>query len=424
MNVDNLAADHLSAILANLKSLNPPQTSTVVFKETLSAQEPEIDKAVPTVDHSIVNVRTSQRTTKRGRGRTHSIKRIPYKKLSTLQDSEELTEFAIVVVYAELPEGYPTGVPQPQNRTSPDNDTDTNSDCDSEESDEDVDGSQELISAQHPVLILINAQGLIQALEGPTGIGATIPLAYLPPFSGLMPILDGVYPASKAEEMVRATRLHWLGPGHRISSRWRNLVEELLKVDLARPAQVYQEVRSGIVETIAFDHLWFLFAPGDLVITPGERCNQAYKVAKVTGGQLIIPEITNSGRGNGQSDNNGNLDDILDPYITQARQRYDELVVECFYYDSDGDILGPTKCQFKVKPYDGEIPISSLPIVPLRTVSGHNQMANDLAKRGLKYLQLTNVSHMYYEGVTSREPEEVQPNSLDLVAGMLVANKL
>jgi hypothetical protein len=82
--------------------------------------------------------------------------------------------------------------------------------------------------------------------------------------------------------------------------------------------------------------------------------------------------------------------------------------VECFYYYSDGELVGPTKCQFIIKHYDGEISIDSLPIFPLRFMETKGKIHQSLAERGSKYMKLTGVSHMYYEGITAREPEEVR----------------
>ncbi|KIA75882.1 hypothetical protein HK57_00324 [Aspergillus ustus] len=268
-----------------------------------------------------------------------------------------------------------------------------------------------------PVLVLINAQYLRYLLEPPTWLDISTPVAHLPPFSGLIPTADlSGFVEGREDKAAAGDRTggdiksgsdrkpmgSWLPEGYVVPPLGRDLLMELFSEDLAPLVSIYRELRSQPLRKIAFEHLCFLFAPGDLVTTPEETCIQAYHVSKATGGTLPIP-IAESTR----SAADDNFQDILAPYLTQARQRREDFIIECFYYDSDGELLGPTKCEFKVKPYEGEIPISSLPVVPLRYASARHAKKSLLAERGLKYMQLTRVSHMYYEGVTSRESEEV-----------------
>ncbi|KAL2825515.1 hypothetical protein BJY01DRAFT_256260 [Aspergillus pseudoustus] len=263
-----------------------------------------------------------------------------------------------------------------------------------------------------PVSVLINAQYLRYLLEPPTWLDISTPVAHLPPFNGLIPTADFSGLRGGREDKAAGDRrgdiqsesgrgpMSWLPDGHLVPSQGRDLLMQLFSEDLAPLVNIYRELRALTVRKIAFEHLCFLFAPGDLVTTPEETCIQAYRVAKATGGTLPIAESTRSG-------GNDNFQDILAPYLTEARQRREDFIIECLYYDSDGELLGPTKCVFKVKPYEGEIPIASLPVVPVRSASARRDVESHIAKRGLRYMKLTSISHMYYEGVTSRESEEV-----------------
>jgi hypothetical protein len=261
---------------------------------------------------------------------------------------------------------------------------------------------------QLPAFNWINSTSIRLQLEPASGANPDVPVVYLPPFDGLISIAESVF-------FTRAERHESDGesdyrPGildprlmlYGIPSEEIRLLASCFEQDLAPLLGEHRKIRAGTASKIIFEHLWFLFSPGDNDVAQDGGCIQAYQVSRVSGGQIVLPE---SDVGHPNWDNY--FVRSLATALTRPRRRYEELVVECFYYYSNSELVGPTKCQFTIKQYDGEISIDSLPIYPLRYLDNQEAIRRSLAGRGSKYMKLTGVSHMYYEWITAREPEEV-----------------
>lgn len=167
-----------------------------------------------------------------------------------------------------------------------------------------------------------------------------------------------------------------------------------------------KKIIDGEFKQLAFEHLWHLFNPGDIVFITkkagGEDYPRAHRVYHVTGGRRAI-----TCREDGNKDDSGGKarDDAggKDYKIGMTNNLY----LDCTSTAFDGEQYFPVGGNYSIKPYEGEKDILELPIYPLRCKSGHELILQSLLQRGKKFRALDRVAHRYYDGLTTTEIEEI-----------------
>ncbi|OJD13722.1 hypothetical protein AJ78_05854 [Emergomyces pasteurianus Ep9510] len=159
------------------------------------------------------------------------------------------------------------------------------------------------------------------------------------------------------------------------------------------------QIRDNKLQKILFEHLWLLFQPGVIVISPKLR---AYQVLHVTGGRRII-DIDNHSKTEGL----GKIDhmnyDTQEGYaVISSRQRSD-LVVDCFYMDFNGEMYGPRPQRFVIPEFVGERDIISLPIYPPNNAQVNEGILEILQERGRKFARCAGGRRHIYNGATLQE---------------------
>ncbi|EXJ72274.1 uncharacterized protein A1O5_04778 [Cladophialophora psammophila CBS 110553] len=169
-------------------------------------------------------------------------------------------------------------------------------------------------------------------------------------------------------------------------------------------------------DRISFSDIWHLFKPGDIVVSNDGK--QAYLVANI---------FTPPHKG-------------ADRWSFYTREKDDEesrgksdISVSCVYIHYDGRQLGPVLEKFTIRRFDGERPLNTLEILPLRlyvarNLRGPTQMAKfeasgeneaqvetgvarlreSLIERGRKFVEVAGVKHMYYAGLTVDTRDEIE----------------
>lgn len=149
---------------------------------------------------------------------------------------------------------------------------------------------------------------------------------------------------------------------------------------------------------VHFRDLWYLFSPGDEVISRDGK--QVHRVIEVTN-----PRHRESSR------------NIFFDYDDKDRSRNFQL--SCVHVDFDGKRIGPVSTTFVIKTFAGERPVESLEVFPLRLhrststsssqsrknrslLSGSQTLRQELIKRGKKFFQAAcmNLEHTFYDGPT------------------------
>jgi uncharacterized protein DUF7025 len=151
-------------------------------------------------------------------------------------------------------------------------------------------------------------------------------------------------------------------------------------------------LESASCEKVFFIDIWYLFKPGEEVVTSDIR--QVYRVIQVTSPAHRVRDSW---------------------WRVQSADKSEELciTIECVYIDFDGKTLGPVCKVFEITTFDGEKAVTSLPIYPLRFVqSGYPGQSNDVIRekmvyRGKKFLDVAAVKAMHYAGLTLDTKESV-----------------
>ncbi|KAK6209823.1 hypothetical protein QIS74_11407 [Colletotrichum tabaci] len=161
-------------------------------------------------------------------------------------------------------------------------------------------------------------------------------------------------------------------------------------------------INSSQCTLIHFHDLWYLFKPGDKVISQEEK--QVYVVLSVQAPYhkveepwerwnrpRVVAKNLNSDSDGGNDENEG--DD--NPFI-----------LSCAYIDFDGKAFGPVAKKFNISPFGELKSIKSLPVYPLR-YARDSQARQNIALRGQMLLDVAKFKAMYYVGATLDNRDEI-----------------
>lgn len=238
--------------------------------------------------------------------------------------------------------------------------------------------------------------------------------------------------------------------GHfRVLIQW---IEKYLKKSL----DLMERFKACKEEKVAFENLWMLFESGDTVYSQFQEGGQvlendvgdihikkrrdvpqAYRVVATAGGITLQKSLAPKKKDLEDEMNeavlrrmtwNNKRVRMMSPALVRnttedsgpmkMKKKYSPLYVYCFYIDFDGNRYGTVTEIFVFKPHDGEVDIRSLEAYPYHYMttpstglkpSEHTAEENKkdkLLERGRKFIDLTTVAHMSYEGLTIGESRE------------------
>ncbi|KAF6836635.1 hypothetical protein CMUS01_05339 [Colletotrichum musicola] len=168
-------------------------------------------------------------------------------------------------------------------------------------------------------------------------------------------------------------------------------------------------LNSPLCRKVSFLDLWLLFRPGVEVISQDGK--QAYRVVGVTSVKHSVG-VASRWEWFGSSQN--------------KRKRQAPFTISCVYIDFDGENIAPVSKVFDFKRFDGEREVTSLEVYPLRChpakrsdftdsaweevkdLPENQRYRRKLIQRGVKFLDIASVKHMYYTGSTLEVREEVE----------------
>ncbi|KAH8805361.1 hypothetical protein F5884DRAFT_799090 [Xylogone sp. PMI_703] len=144
---------------------------------------------------------------------------------------------------------------------------------------------------------------------------------------------------------------------------------EVLDTDLS----FLKNIKNGKLEEIAFQDLWHLFQPGDIIFNNTSKSDKEAHMVMSTG---IRDSVANNSS---------------------------HFVIDCFHYDYDGQGFGPIQTSIEIPAYEGNREIQSLPVLPSQFLPDVHSRRDYLKERGLRFVKVTNshsISHFYYSGAT------------------------
>ncbi|KAM7222208.1 hypothetical protein V8F06_002480 [Rhypophila decipiens] len=190
-------------------------------------------------------------------------------------------------------------------------------------------------------------------------------------------------------------------------------VIEFMDRDMADIFDIKRQVTDKTLTEIAFEHLWQLFRPKNIVYifkTPDDahRC-QAYQILHVAGGRVCF-DTGKKCNFNAVSDRNwesaSETEERCRNIIKSTDHEITSFLIDCFYLDSDGRRVGPRPKRFIVQRYNGMRPIKLLPLYPAFLHPNHQHIQETLLARGRLFPELAMVSHRRYDGPTFREANQ------------------
>lgn len=178
---------------------------------------------------------------------------------------------------------------------------------------------------------------------------------------------------------------------------------EFMEIDMADIFKVRKQIHNGTLKCIAFEHLWLLFEPGNLVIQnqriPGGGLLQAFTVLSVTGGRISFDPSRIILRDPRPLE----LDEEDDPLIyalLQSASRITPFVIDCFYVNCDGQQVGPKPRRIVIPPYVGERSILALEVYPAKFDPAFHVIMVRLLRRGTRFISVVNGSHRWHSGMS------------------------
>ena len=179
---------------------------------------------------------------------------------------------------------------------------------------------------------------------------------------------------------------------------------QFMDEDMKELFSVKEKISNGTLRDIAFDFLWLLFKPGDLIFTSSSQ-RRAYRVLHVTGGRAIL-DIGEQPPLNNRSSikPTRSWERHEDQAITPSQSKNTPFIIDAFYVDFDGDGFGPVPRRFVIQEYEGEVPINTLPAFPAVFEEDVQETEKMLIKRGRRFIKMAGVAHKRYSGLSAREP--------------------
>ncbi|KAI1172279.1 hypothetical protein F4777DRAFT_582133 [Nemania sp. FL0916] len=150
---------------------------------------------------------------------------------------------------------------------------------------------------------------------------------------------------------------------------------------------------SNECQRVTFNDIWYLFKPGDLVLSKDEK--QAYRVLDV---KFSIHKMK--------------LPSARDIWMFDSKSKLEDspIIIQCVYIDFDGEQIGPVIQTFSICRFDGEKNIRSLDILPFHRAT-KSDLEKALIKRGSTFIEACDVQRRgvpwHYSGITLETREEV-----------------
>ncbi|KAM7192881.1 hypothetical protein V8F20_008678 [Naviculisporaceae sp. PSN 640] len=190
--------------------------------------------------------------------------------------------------------------------------------------------------------------------------------------------------------------------------------------------QLYDRIRAGQEDRVAFKDLWMVFDTKDIIYSPvrdieeksfrntledtehrqiRRHTPQAYQVVATTGGMPHMNAVTTRREAAEEArEAGGGAVEGGSKFVKGVRGSYSDLVVHCFYVDFNGIEFGAVREVFVFKPYELKIDVRNLQAFPIRYIP--NITHRNLKDRGRHFAGVTKVSHLQYEGLTAGSARE------------------
>ncbi|KAJ4355135.1 hypothetical protein N0V95_003217 [Ascochyta clinopodiicola] len=176
-----------------------------------------------------------------------------------------------------------------------------------------------------------------------------------------------------------------------------------------------QKFLSGSVKRVHFRNLWYLYRPGDLIVSWRDlddkrnlELNSSIEESKMSGkalgkGSPSIWRVLSVSKGRpvlGYPHGVEGSDRSRPP-----TSKINKFSILCYMIGYDGTSFGPLGFTFEISPFEGLKYIKDLEPCPARYVTGYDEIEARLIDRGRTFIKYTSPSHCLYDGFTlSKHP--------------------
>ena len=188
---------------------------------------------------------------------------------------------------------------------------------------------------------------------------------------------------------------------------------EFMDTDMQDIFDVKRKVTNQTLQEVAFEELWLLYKPGDLVYTwksPDDISTyQAYRVLHVTGGRTILDTANYSNFEairDGQWDSDSDTEEGARDIIRSSTSNATPFIIDCFSIDFDGIRMGPQSRRIVIPSFVGQRDVDSLGICPPFSLPQSGMVYQAMIDRGRRFKQLAGGTHARYSGTTLGESKE------------------
>lgn len=173
------------------------------------------------------------------------------------------------------------------------------------------------------------------------------------------------------------------------------LLKNFIQNDLRTLLDLNAKATNGTLEKIAFENLWYLFRPGDILYSNNRGHDQLPRAYSVTGGQKRK-------RGRRKPNDTKYLfssdDEAEEPMGKTVSGTWSTLVIDSYTMAFDGNQIGPVNGHLRIKNFSGEREITELAVYPPRFHKQRENLVSQLVERGRKYC--FSYGHKSYNGLT------------------------
>ena len=189
---------------------------------------------------------------------------------------------------------------------------------------------------------------------------------------------------------------------------------EFMDTDMQDIFDVKRKVTNKALQEVAFEELWLLYKPGDLVYTwksPDDISTyQAHRVLHVTGGRTIL-DTANESRFDAVRDRSWEEDSDTEEkardLIRSSPSNATPFIIDCFSIDFDGIRMGPKSKRFVIPSFIGKRKVDSLEVCPSFSPPQPRKVHQAMIDRGRHFTHLADGTHKRYSGTTLRESKEL-----------------
>lgn len=171
-------------------------------------------------------------------------------------------------------------------------------------------------------------------------------------------------------------------------------IHNLIQTDLVNYVGLDVRARSGELDEVLFEEVYYLFKPGDLIISAEHGDAQLYQVYSVTGGRMRLstPNTPDYPRYNSRRL----------ARLGATTGTWTDLKINSFIMAWDGEDIGPLQVNHAISYFAGERKVTDLDVYPIQFHKCGRELRRQLRARGQKVIEC--FGHKQYAGVSVRDP--------------------